>query len=96
VGSVRSLPGGVRDAITKQLEGLPNDTRRALSVASAVGRDFLAAAVADAIGMPTRELLALIRPAVDARLVISGSDPSAHFRFAHVSNRPAWANRLRS
>ena len=84
VDSGRLLPGGVREAIAKQLEGLPEPTRRVLSIAAAIGREFPAAAIADVMRVPMREVLALIEPAINARLVVAGSPRIGHLRFAHV------------
>jgi tetratricopeptide (TPR) repeat protein len=84
LGLVGTLPGGVRDAIAKQLEGLSADTRRALSVAAGIGREFPAPVAADVLDVSMREVLALLEPAVDARLVIPGTDRAGLFRFAHM------------
>jgi len=91
-----SLPGGVREAIAKQLDGLSDDTRRALCVAAAIGREFTARAVADVMALAPRALIATLRPAVDARLVLAMPDRIGHFRFAHVLLRDSVYERLDS
>ena len=77
------LPGGIREAIARQIDGLPEDTRRALRVAATAGRAFSAAAVAEVLGLPVPRLIAALEAALDARMIVA-SDRLGHFRFAHV------------
>jgi DNA-binding winged helix-turn-helix (wHTH) protein/tetratricopeptide (TPR) repeat protein len=78
------LPRGIREAIARQLDGLPDETRNALSVAATMGREFPVAAVADVMGLSVHRLIARLEPAVDARLTIAIPERHGHHRFAHV------------
>jgi len=77
------LPGGVREAIARQLDGLPEETRRALRVAATAGREFSATVIAEVLSFPVPRLLAALEFALDARMIVA-SDRLSHFRFAHV------------
>lgn len=89
-----SLPGGVRDAIARQLDGLPNDTRRTLRIAAAIGREFSSATVADVLGLSMRAALAALQPAIDARLVAVVPERISYLRFAHVLLRDSVYDQL--
>ena len=85
------LPGGVREAIARQLDGLPEDTRRALRVAATVGREFSATAISEVLGLPVPRLIAALEAALDARMVVAfRSIGSFSFR-----SRPAARHHLR-
>lgn len=88
------LPGGVREAIARQLDGLPEETRRALRVAAIAGREFPATGVAEVLGIPVPRLLGVLEPALDARMVFGIPERLGQFRFAHVLLRDTIYERL--
>ena len=82
-GRTGMLPGGVREAIARQVDGLPEATQRSLRVAACAGREFSASAIAEVLGLPVSRLLEVLEAAQDARMVVA-SDRHNYFRFAHV------------
>ena len=87
------LPGGVREAIARQLDGLPEDTRRALRVAATAGREFSAMVIADVLALPVPNLIASLEAALDARMILA-SERLGNFRFAHVLLRDTIYERI--
>ncbi len=77
------FPGGVREAIARQIDGLPHDSRHSLRVAATAGREFSASIIAEVLELPPSRVLAALGAALDARMVVA-SDRIGHFRFAHV------------
>jgi DNA-binding winged helix-turn-helix (wHTH) protein/tetratricopeptide (TPR) repeat protein len=86
-----SLPLGIREAILRQLDGLPEATRSLLSFASVVGRDFTRLALELLVGRSDAEILDSLESALDAHLVteISAGSHSGSYRFSHVLVRDA-------
>jgi DNA-binding winged helix-turn-helix (wHTH) protein/tetratricopeptide (TPR) repeat protein len=82
--SARHLPGGIREAVRRQLDGLPYDTRRTLLIAAAMGREFPASAIAMVLGVSTPLLQSSLEPALRARLVAEIPERFGHYRFVHM------------
>lgn len=89
-----SLPAGVIDAISAQLSVLPLDTRRILTVAATIGRDFSAALLTRACGATHAELLERLEPARAARLIENTRNASGSYRFCHALLRDLVYNRI--
>jgi tetratricopeptide (TPR) repeat protein len=84
-----ALPVGIGAAITRQLEGLPGETRRALTAAAVIGREFRLSELAAAIELPIDESLAALAPAIERRLLVRVADHVRSYRFVHVLFRDA-------
>jgi len=82
-GFEREIPDGIRHVIRARLAALSERCRRALACASVLGRDFEAALVARASGLPEPELLALLEEAEAARALEPVRASPGRFRFAH-------------
>jgi predicted ATPase len=78
------LPGGVREAVSRQLDGLPSNTRQTLAIAAVAGREFAASVIAAASAEDTNTTLANLEPAIDARLISPVPGQIGRFRFAHM------------
>jgi DNA-binding winged helix-turn-helix (wHTH) protein/tetratricopeptide (TPR) repeat protein len=78
------LPGGVREAVSRQLDGLPSDTRQTLAVAAVAGREFATTVIATASGLDANATLINLEPAIDARLISPVPGQVGRFRFAHM------------
>jgi DNA-binding winged helix-turn-helix (wHTH) protein len=85
---IRSLPGTVRDAITKQLDGLGVATTEILRVASVIGRDFSE----QLLRLATRQIAGTanaIEESCNARVVVRHPSGGSIFRFSHALVRDA-------
>jgi DNA-binding winged helix-turn-helix (wHTH) protein/tetratricopeptide (TPR) repeat protein len=83
------LPRRVREVIALRMQGLDSETRRVLSIASVIGREFNLAVLAQVAELPRAELLALLERASAARVareVAAGDDhaPPGQYRFVHA------------
>jgi DNA-binding winged helix-turn-helix (wHTH) protein/tetratricopeptide (TPR) repeat protein len=78
------LPGGVREAIARQLDGLPHATRRILEAAAVAGRDFETAALAAASASEPNAVLASLEPALGRQLIASIPGQVGRYRFSHM------------
>jgi DNA-binding winged helix-turn-helix (wHTH) protein/tetratricopeptide (TPR) repeat protein len=90
---IRSLPGTVRDAIAKQLDGLGDATVEILRVASVIGRDFSE----QLLRLATRQVAGTadaIEESCNARVVIRHPSGEGVFRFSHALVRDALYDRL--
>jgi tetratricopeptide (TPR) repeat protein len=76
-----ALPAGVREAIGRRLEPLVPGTRATLGAAAVIGRDFAVGRVARLRGVLPDEALALLEPALRARLV---AEAEGELRFTHT------------
>ncbi len=88
-GERASLPEGIRDAVIRQLDGLPEATRSLLAAAAVIGRDFVLPLLAAAADRDPETVLAALEPALKARVVLEASDVLGRYRFAHVLVRDA-------
>jgi eukaryotic-like serine/threonine-protein kinase len=77
------LPAGVRDAITARLAMLSPEGREVLGVASVIGQQFRAGALATAAETPAVELLELLDEAVRLRLVRPTTQYADGYGFDH-------------
>ena len=92
---IRSLPGTVRDAITKHLDGLSGATTETLKVASVIGRDFSE----QLLRLATRQIAGTadaIQESCNARVVVRHPSGEGAFRFSHALVRDALYDRLPS
>jgi DNA-binding winged helix-turn-helix (wHTH) protein len=78
------LPGGIRDAVARQLDGLPPATRRALAVAAVAGREFESPVVASASDSNPATTAGHLEPALEARIVTTVPGHVSRYCFAHV------------
>jgi len=80
-----SLLDGLRSVLDDRLARLASLTRAALEVAAVLGREFSAADVAAAGGIPLDEIDRALREARDARIVVvEGHGESERLLFSHV------------
>jgi len=84
-----ALPRGLREAITRQIGGLPASTQRVLAAAAVNGREFSLTELAAALTLTIEELLAAIAPALESRLVRGIDGRPRSYRFNHVLLRDA-------
>ncbi|MBW2541456.1 MAG: AAA family ATPase, partial [Deltaproteobacteria bacterium] len=80
----RSLPAGVRDAISSQLSKLPNCTQEALTLAAVIGRNFTATVLSRGLDVPFPEVLDHLQPAVKVRLIEDFQNRTDGYRFSHA------------
>lgn len=84
------IPDTVRDTIGRRLDLLSPSCNEALSVASAIGREFDLAVLGPAAAMTPERLAAALEEAVAARVLIELADSgqrSRTFRFNHILMR---------
>jgi predicted ATPase len=74
------IPEGVRQVIGNRLAALPEETRRVLTIAAVIGRDFSLAPLAPAAALDEPTLLEHLAVAEEARVVAPGA---AGFQFCH-------------
>ena len=80
------LPGTFAEAVARRLADLPAPTRAALHAAAVLGRRFDWPLLAAVTGGSDAELVAALRPAIGAQLVVQEPDG---FRFRHALTREA-------
>ena len=78
------VPVGVRSVIGRRLDALPAGSRDLLAVAAVLGRSFAVPPLARAAGHGSEDVLALLEPALSARLVSEIPETLLEFRFAHA------------
>lgn len=83
------LPRSLREAIARQLDGLPASTRNVLTVASVSGRTFDAHVIADAIEYENEHLLDTIDAALSERIIFRDPKRLSEFHFSHILVRDA-------
>jgi tetratricopeptide (TPR) repeat protein len=79
-----SVPRGIREAITRRLARLSDQTNDVLVLAAVLGREFDVEALALLSGLSRERLLALLDEAVAARVVSDVPGALGHLRFSHV------------
>jgi hypothetical protein len=79
-----SVPRGIREAITRRLARLSDQTNDVLVLAAVLGREFDIEALALLSGLSRERLLALLDEAVAARVVSDVPRTLGHLRFSHV------------
>ena len=84
-----SLTRGVRQAIARQIEGLPEATRHVLVAASVVGREFNLNELSAALALPIHTVISAMGAAREHRLVTEVPGRPRHLRFVHVLLRDA-------
>jgi eukaryotic-like serine/threonine-protein kinase len=83
-----SIPRGVRDAIRRQTDVLPQAVRDLLAVAAVIENEFPLALLERAFDADSAELLRRVEIAMDAGIVV-GNEESGRYRFAHALVREA-------
>jgi len=78
------LPNGIREAVSRQLDGLPYVTSAALGVAAVAGREFDAAILAAVGESDLQSTQTTLEPALGAHLITRVSGSPTLYRFAHV------------
>src|SRR4051794_25031679 len=78
------LPQSVREVVGRRVERLSEQSRRALSVAAVIGRDFEVGLLARVIGTDEDDLLDLLDEALQASVVHESSGAVGWFTFAHA------------
>ena len=85
-----AVPTGVRDVLLRRLGRLEAESRRALEIAAAIGRDFEIWLLADALGTDRISVAEWLDGAVDAGLVVAAdADAPGTLRFSHALVREA-------
>ena len=84
------VPSGVRDVLLRRLGRLEPESRRALEIAAAIGRDFEIGLLADSLGADRLSVTEWLDDAVAAGLVgTADGDAPGVLRFAHALVREA-------
>jgi tetratricopeptide (TPR) repeat protein len=78
------LPERVRAVIRRRLTLLPQETRRALAVASVIGREFESRVLERACGRDTSDLIDCLTPALEAGVVTRSQGTIGRYAFAHA------------
>ena len=80
----RGLPQSVREVVGQRVDRLGEQTRKALSVAAVIGRDFDFDVLADAHGIDEDALLDIVENAVAAGLLTEVEGSVDRYSFAHA------------
>jgi DNA-binding winged helix-turn-helix (wHTH) protein len=83
-----SIPRGVRDAIKRQTDVLPQSVRALLAVAAVIENEFALSLLERALGMGSAEILEEITIAMDSGILIANEEGGL-YRFAHALVREA-------
>jgi DNA-binding winged helix-turn-helix (wHTH) protein/tetratricopeptide (TPR) repeat protein len=78
------IPTAVRQAIARQIQGLPEAASRVLISASVMGREFNSGELAAALESPLDEILTAIDCAQSQRLLVAVDGHPRCYRFIHV------------
>jgi len=78
------IPDSIRTTIRRRLRPLTDATRALLEIASVIGREFPAALLQEASGVPMEDLLESLDEAVAGALVIEPEGDSDRYRFGHA------------
>jgi DNA-binding SARP family transcriptional activator len=78
------IPQGVRDVIGRRLRSLSVQSRRMLTMASVLGREFSVDALARLSGLPDGALLDLLDETAAARFIGEVPGAPGHLRFSHA------------
>jgi class 3 adenylate cyclase/tetratricopeptide (TPR) repeat protein len=78
------LPGSVREVVRRRVDRLGEETTRALSVASVVGREFDLEVISAVAEIDEDVLLELLEAATGAALVVELPTTAGRFRFDHA------------
>jgi DNA-binding winged helix-turn-helix (wHTH) protein/tetratricopeptide (TPR) repeat protein len=77
----RGLPVSVREVVSRRVQRLGPDARKALSTASVIGRDFDLGLLAELLGEDPMRTFERLAPAVDNALITDGA---GRFAFTHA------------
>jgi tetratricopeptide (TPR) repeat protein len=83
-----SIPRGIRDAITRQVDVLPASVIRMLGMAAVIEKDFSISLLERALGIEASAIIESLETAVDSGICLS-DDEGASYRFAHALVREA-------
>jgi class 3 adenylate cyclase/tetratricopeptide (TPR) repeat protein len=78
------LPASVREVVAHRVARLGQDTERALSLASVVGRDFDLDVLSQLIEADEDQLIDVLEQATSAGLITESDDRAGHYRFVHA------------
>ncbi len=78
------LPESVREVVGRRVERLGEETRKALSIAAVIGRDFDVDLLLRVSDHSEEELLGLLEEAVAASVLIESASVPGRFSFAHA------------
>ena len=78
------IPDSIRTTIRRRLRPLTDRTRELLTIASVIGREFDAALLQEASGVPLDELLESLDEAAAGALVLEPEGDSDRYRFGHA------------
>jgi tetratricopeptide (TPR) repeat protein len=81
--SIRA-PESVREVILRRLDHLSDESRRTLTVASVLGREFSLQAMESLSELPTDRLLEALEEAVTARVISEEAEVVGRYRFSHA------------
>jgi AAA ATPase domain len=93
-GDAVAIPGAVRDLIDSRIRRLPGPAQRVLEVAALAGNDLHPDVLAAVLGVPQSDIGAACAHAVQAGILITGSDGAT--RFAHDLYRETLADSLQA
>lgn len=91
-----ALPTALRSTVVSHLASIPPATRRLLSVAAVIGREFDLSILSVAAGKQLDQIHATLEPALSSGLVSKHKEISSVFSFSHVLLRDALYDSLRS
>jgi tetratricopeptide (TPR) repeat protein len=86
---VDALPNTVREVVRQRLALLPPDSRTVLEAAAALGDEFSAAGVAEALGCAPESVEAALASAAGAGMLVAAVGAARRHRFAHALFREA-------
>jgi predicted ATPase/class 3 adenylate cyclase/tRNA A-37 threonylcarbamoyl transferase component Bud32 len=78
-----AMTDNVLSFMAAKLGALSPATRRALAIAAVIGNQFDAALIAASLGQPTREVAAMLEPALQEGLILHNDDQASQYRFLH-------------
>ncbi len=90
------LPEGIRDVIGRRLARLSDPCREALTVASAIGREFEARLLPAVAGVELDTILVLLDEAARARIVEQDRTHAGSYRFSHALVRETLYGEVRT
>ena len=78
------LPTSVREVVAQRVATLGDETERALSMASVIGRDFDLSVLAISLGDDELELMDRLEQAIAAGILSEAGDTAGNYRFVHA------------
>ena len=78
------LPTSVREVVAQRVATLGDETEKALSMASVIGRDFDLSVLAISLGDDELELMDRLEQAIAAGILSEAGDTAGNYRFVHA------------